>query len=501
MKIPDTILEMIGINKKFNGNPVLKNANFSLYSGEVHAIFGENGSGKTTLMNILAGTLAMDGGEIRLHGKPVQIKNAKHAQELGIGVIFQDTNLFYDMNIAENIFINQEPIYKFGLFKFINWKKINSSTKEILEYLNINVDFETPVKALGYGKQKLIEVARTIVNKSQIIIMDEITVDLTENEIEFLHNVIRNLKSKGVSIIYISHRLDELQQIADRITVIRDGTTVATVDKEKFDSGKLVNMMVGDKIKDRYPKLDVKIGKDVLIVKNVSTDSLLRNISFSLRKGEILGIFGLKGSGKSALAKVLFGIENMKSGNIYLNGRKIKIKSTVDAVRNGISYMPLNRLDVGQISDASIADNIVITKLDDIIRTVFLSNNLKRSKAERYIKMLGIRPSNIYELIKNLSGGNQKKVILAKWLFRKSKILILNEPTSSIDVVSKVDIYNILNELVMSGVSIILISSEIPELIGICDRILVMHKGSLVKEFNRGEATQELILHYASVGS
>lgn len=330
--------------------------------------------------------------------------------------------------------------------------------------------------------------------------MDELTVDLTESEIEFLHKIIRNLKSQGISVIYISHKLNEVLQIADRITVLRDGTNVATVDKEKFDSSSLVNMMVGDKVKDRYPKLDVKIGKDILIVKNVSTQNLLKDISFSLREGEILGIFGLKGSGKSALAKVLFGAENMKSGKIYLNGRKIKIKNTVDAVKNDISYMPLNRLDVRQISNASIADNIVITNMEDIIRTFFLSHGLKRSRAESYIKMLGIRPSNIYEIIKNLSGGNQKKVIFAKWLFRKSKILILNEPTSSIDVVSKVDIYNILNELVMSGVSIILISSEIPELIGICDRIFIMHKGELVKEFYKGEATEELILRYASVG-
>lgn len=498
--MPEMLLEMKNINKQFDGNFVLKDASFSLYSGEVHALVGENGAGKSTLMNILAGIYPKDSGEITLDGSTVEIENAKHAQKLGIGLIFQNYDLFDDLDIAENIFINQEPTVNLGPLRFINWRMVYRKTNEILRYLNINVDARTPVKALSTGSQKFIEIARTIVNKCRIIIMDEPTAALTEQDVSFLFEIIRHLKSMGVSVIYISHRLNEIRNIADRITVLRDGRTVSTIEKEDYDSDKLLKMIIGDEIKDRYPKLDVNIGKDVLIVKNLSNEKLLKDISFSLRKGEILGITGLKGSGKTTLAKVLFGAKPRTSGSVYIRGRKVDIKNTEEAAANGLCYVPQNRIEEGLAYEASVADNIVVTNLKSIIGKIWLSSGLKRMEAEKYVKMVGIKVSNIDDRIKNLSGGNQKKVILAKWLFKNSKILILNEPTSSIDVSSKVDIYNILNELVMSGSSIILISSEIPEILGMCDRILVMYHGRVVKELMRGEATQEKILYYASGG-
>lgn len=496
----DVLLEMRGINKQFDGNPILRDASLCLRSGEVHALVGENGAGKSTLMNILAGVYPKDSGEIILDGKAIEIENAKHAQKLGIGAIFQNYDLFYEMNIVENIFINQEPSVKIGFIRFIDWRTAYKRTDEILKYLNINVDPKTPVKALNVGTQKFIEIARAIINKSRIVVMDEPTAALTENEVQFLFKIIGNLKSMGVSIIYISHRLQEIMHIADKITIMRDGETISTIDREKFDSSRIIKMIVGDKIKDRYPKLDVKIGKDILIAKNLRDQYLLKDVSFFVRKGEILGITGLRGSGKSTLAKVLFGIEPLVSGSIYIKGRKVTIRNTEDAVKNGLCYVPPNRLDEGLVNEASVENNTVITNLKGVLKKVAISPRLKSTEAGKYTKMVGAKYSSLKEKIKYLSGGNQKKVILAKWLFKNSNILILNEPTSGIDVASKVDIYNILNELVMSGAAIILISSEIPEILGMCDRILVMREGSIVGELNRGEASQEQIIGFSSGG-
>ncbi|HBE79374.1 MAG TPA: sugar ABC transporter ATP-binding protein [Firmicutes bacterium] len=498
--MPELILEMRNIHKQFDGNFVLNGASLNLYPGEVHALVGENGAGKSTLMNILAGIYPKDAGEIFLEDKPVEIENVKQAQKLGIGYIFQNQSLFYDMDVAENIFINQEPVVKLGLIKFVNWNLVYKKTQTILDYLNITVDPKTPVKALSAGTQKFIEIARTIVNKSRIIIMDESTAAFTEQEIGFFYKIIRNLKSMGVSVIYISHRLDELNHIADRITVMREGCTVATIDRNEFDSNRLIKMIIGEKIKDRYPKLKVEIGKEMLIVKGISDGKTLRDISFSVNKGEIVGIAGLKGSGKTTLAKLLCGAEPMTKGNIYIKGKKININNTTDAAGHGLCYIAPNRQEEGLVFEASVEDNIVITNLEGIVRHHCLNSKRKRLEAEKYIQMIGVKPERPGEKVKNLSGGNQKKVILAKWLFKNSQIMIIHEPTSGIDISSKVDVYNILNELVMSGASIIMISSEIQELLGMCDRILVMYHGRIVKELYRGEASQEQILFYASGG-
>lgn len=496
--MPELLLEMNNIRKQFDGNYVLDGACLNLRGGEVHALVGENGAGKSTLMNILAGIYSKDDGEIILEGKTIELDNAKQAQRLGIGAIFQNTGLFHEMNVAENIFLNQEPILKLGFFKLVNWSLVYKKTREILDYLNLPIDPKTPAKALSPSTQMFIQIARTIVNQSRIIIMDETTAAFSEQEIEFFYQIVRHLKSFGVGVIYISHRLEELSHIADRITVLRDGRSVATIGKEAFDSNRLRKMIVGDEIKDRYPKLKVAIGKEILIVKGIGDGKSLRDISFSVKKGEILGIAGLKGSGKTTLAKLLFGAEPMVSGCIYLKGKKIRIRNTADAARNGICYVPHNRREEGLAFEADIGDNIAIANLAGVVKNRRLSAKLKRREAEKYIKMLGIKPVDPREKVKNLSGGNQKKVILAKWLFRNSKILILNEPTNGIDISSKVDVYNILNELVMSGASLIWISAEIQELLGMCDRILVMSRGRIVKELYRNEATQGQILYYAS---
>ncbi len=498
--VSEMLLEMKNISKQFDGNYVLKEAYFNLYPGEVHALVGENGAGKSTLMDILAGLTPKDSGEILLDGKAVEIDNVKYAQKLGIGLVFQNYSLFQEMSIAENIFINQEPTVNLFFMRWIHWKAVYKKTAQILKYLNIALDPKTPVSVLGAGTQKFIEIARIIANRSRIVIMDEPTAALTEQEAAFLFEMIQHLKSMGVAIVYISHRLDELQHLADRITVLRDGRTVATIGREAFDSSRLVQMIIGNEIKDRYPKLNVAIGKEAFIVRDLSDGKLLKNISFAVRKGEILGIAGLKGSGRTTLAKLLFGAEPVAAGNIYIKGRRVALRNTEDAAKHGLCYIPNHRIAEGLALEASVTDNIVITNLAAVIRHKCLSPKLKRLAAEKYVQMVGIQPNRLQEKVKNLSGGNQKKVILAKWLFKNAKILILNEPTSGIDISAKVDVYNILNELAMSGAALILISSEIPELLGMCDRILVMYHGRIVKELRRGEATQEQILYYASGG-
>ncbi|MGI6777362.1 MAG: sugar ABC transporter ATP-binding protein [Acetivibrionales bacterium] len=328
--------------------------------------------------------------------------------------------------------------------------------------------------------------------------MDEPTAALTEKEVEFLFEIINNLKQMDVSVIYISHRLEEITHIADRITIMRDGKDVGTINKQEIDLFRLTKMIIGDGIKDRYPKLNLKTGKDLMIVNKLCSTKKLQNISFSVRRGEILGIAGLKGAGKSTLCKALFGVEPITSGNIYINGRKVEIKSVNDAVKNGICYVTPNRMEEGLIAQMDAYNNITSTNLRRISKWGLIRENIKTSEAKKYIDMLGIKIKQPFCNVEYLSGGAQKKVILAKWLFNNSKVLILNEPTSSIDVSSKVDVYNILNELVRSGAALIFVSSEIPELLGMCDRILIMYKGRIVKELDRSEASREKILYYAS---
>lgn len=494
----ELLLQMNNIHKQFNGNYVLNGADFSLYKGEVHALVGENGSGKSTLINILAGTYSMDAGEIILDGKSVNIHNPKQAENLGIGTVFQDYRLFDNMTVAENIYVGHEPTINLGFTKIVSWGKLYKQTMKLLKDLNINVNPKVYVSNLDFGKKKMIEVARVISNNPKIIIMDEPTAALNALEIESLNKVIMDLKSTGVSIIYISHQINEIESIADRVTVLKDGKTSSISNKEEINSNKIIKMIVGEEIKDRYPKLEVKLGKEVLIVKKLSVEDKLKDVSFNLKKGEILGITGLRGSGKIALANVLFGVETKTNGTIYVRGKKFDPKDTEDSVRNGICYVNSNKDGEGLISQMSVSNNIISSNAEGLSGSFYINEKLKNSNALKYIKMLDIKVNSPEDKVKYLSGGTKKKVLLAKWLFKSSKILILNNPTSGIDVSSKVDVYNILNEVVRSGASVIYISSDISELLGMCDRIIVMRHGSIVKELKKSEATKEKILYYAS---
>jgi len=487
------------ITKLFGDNIVLKDVDFSVNKGQVHALVGENGAGKSTLMKILAGVHVANSGEIYIDGKRVEINNPKEAQELGISMIYQETRLFPDLNVAENIFIRREPLKNKGGFRLIDWDKVHSETAKYLDYFGLKINPRASVNTLSLGQQKFVEIIRALSRNARIIIMDEPTAAFTEQEIELLFKVIQDMKKLGIAIIYISHRLNEVKRIAEKVTVLRDGEVIDTYEVSDVDLHKIIKAMAGKEICDRYPKLKIKHGKELLRVSNLSYEGRIKNISFNLKEGEILGITGLSGSGRRTLAKVLFGINRPYEGEIMLNGRVFKDMDTSKAIENGLCYVTGIGTDEGLILNAPVTENITITNLKRISKFGFLNKEEEVLKVRDLIERLEIG-ANAYDIANNLSGGNQKKVIFAKWLFTNAKVLVIDEPTAGIDVSSKVDIYNIMNELLLSGASIIMISSDFSEILGMCDRILVMYNGEISKVFEKGEATQEKILYYASGG-
>lgn len=493
----NSFLEMKKITKQFNDNIVLNNIDLSADKGQVHALIGENGAGKSTLMKILAGLYTPDSGEIFIDGKQVYINNPKQAQQLGIAMIYQEIRLFPDLNITENVFVRREPIKNSKWLRLIDWEKAYDETQKYLNYLGLKLNPRTLVKTLSIGQQKFVEIIKALSQNANIIIMDEPTAALTEQEIELLFNVIRDIKKLGVTIIYISHRLEEIKKIADIVTVIRDGELIQTCNINEVDINKIIKVMAGKELEDRYPKLKVKIGKEVLRVEKLGFNGRIRNISFDVRKGEILGITGLSGSGRRTLAKVLCGIDGPYEGQVFINGKSFKSMTPHTAKTNGLCYVTGIGTDEGLISNSSIAQNITLANLERISKMSFINNAVESDCSKDLIERLEIT-ANEKEIVNNLSGGKQKKVIFAKWLFTNAKILIIDEPTAGIDISSKVDIYNIINELVLSGASVIMISSDLSEVMGMCDRIIVMFNGEIRGEFNKKEATHEKVLYFAS---
>lgn len=485
------------ITKQFNDNIVLNKIDLSADKGQVHALIGENGAGKSTLMKILAGLYTPDSGDIFIDGKQVYINNPKQAQELGIAMIYQEIRLFPDLNITENVFVRREPIKNLKWVRLIDWETAYKETRKYLDYFGLELNSRALVKTLSIGQQKFVEIIKALSQKANIIIMDEPTAALTEQEIELLFNVIRDIKKLGVTIIYISHRLEEIKKIADIVTVIRDGELIQTCNINEVDINKIIKVMAGKELEDRYPKLKVKIGKEVLRVEKLGFNGRIRNISFDVRKGEILGITGLSGSGRRTLAKVLCGIDGPYEGLVYINGKSFKSMTPYTAKTNGLCYVTGIGTEEGLISNSSIAQNITLANLERISKMSFINNAIESDCSKDLIERLEIT-ANEKEIVNNLSGGKQKKVIFAKWLFTNAKILIIDEPTAGIDISSKVDIYNIINELVLSGASVIMISSDLSEIMGMCDRIIVMFNGEIRGEFNKKEATQEKVLYFAS---
>ena len=490
------ILEMQGIVKSFPGVIALDNVDFELRRGEVHVLLGENGAGKSTLVKILSGAYQSDEGKIIVNGRDVEIKSPQDAQKLRISTVYQELNLVPTMDVARNIFLGQLPHHTF--FRTIHWHKIYNDSKDLLGNFNVSFDIKSPVNRLSIAQQQIIEIVKTLVLQSDIIILDEPTSALTEDETKTLFAIINQLKKKGVSFIYISHRLEEITQIGDRITVLRDGKYIKTVDKEKASKSYLVKLMVGREYNEQYPKEYVHIGEEILRVEGLTRLQAIHNINFTVHKGEIVGIAGLIGAGRTEMVRTLFGADRKTSGEIYLENRKIDIQSPKDAIEHGLGLITEDRKNQGLVLNMTVQQNIALASSHKTSRWGIIDKKQRTANALRYVKELQIKTPDIEKNIKSLSGGNQQKVILAKWICTHSKVLIFDEPTRGIDVGAKVEIYKIMMSLAQKGVGIIMISSDLEEILELSDRIIIMFGGRITGELSRDQATKEHIMLYAT---
>lgn len=488
-------LQMKGITKEFPGVLALNNVDFNLKEGEVHALIGENGAGKSTLIKILSGAHQMDRGEIFINNKKVAIQNPRHAQELGISVIYQELNLVPYLSVYENIFLGREHMRN---KYFIDHKENKLKAKALLEALEIKIDLEQTVAELSVAQQQMIEVAKALSMNANIIVMDEPTSALGNREIEQLFKTIKKLKSRGISIIYISHRLEELWEIADRVTVLRDGQYVATSDLKAMTKDELIKLMVGRDLTEQFPKREVALGEEVLRVEGLSRRGVLDDISFNLRRGEVVGFAGLVGSGRTELMRCIFGADRFEQGTIYIEQNAVEIKSPQDAIKHGIGFITEDRKRQGLMLIRPVKENITITDLDQFIKHLFIDHGQEEKTAEDLVEKLKIKTPGMEQEVRNLSGGNQQKIVIAKWLLKNAKILIFDEPTRGIDVGAKKEVYNLINLLVKNGAAVIMVSSELPEIIGMSDRVYVMSHGRITGELTAQEATQEKILAYAT---
>ena len=484
---------MRSIRKTFPGVVALNEVDFDLRRGEVHILLGENGAGKSTLMKILSGACQKDSGKILLNNREIEIKNPRHSCELGIGIIYQELNLVPHLSAAENIFLGREPI-AFGL---IDKKRMNQSARQLLTGLGMDFDPQRLVRELSIAEQQMVEIAKAISQDARILIMDEPTSALTEREIKELFARIRLLKSDGVSIIYISHRMEELFEIGDRVTVLRDGNRVGTHSIAEVTKPELIRMMVNRELTQQFPKIKAPRGREVLRVDGLSRNGTLTRISFSLYEGEILGIAGLLGSGRTELARAIFGLDKIDAGSIQVKGQLQKITSPRQAINLGFGFLTEDRKTQGLVLPLSVQENICLPSVERFSRFGVVSNSEEAEAAGRFLKDLRIKATGLGQRVIYLSGGNQQKVVLSKWLCSNGNILIFDEPTRGIDVGSKAEIYQLMNQLTAAGTAIIMISSDLPEILGMSDRVLVMHQGRINGEFSAAEATQEQILHCA----
>ena len=492
------IINMTGIDKSFSTNQVLKGVNFSVEKGETHALMGENGAGKSTLMKILSGIYQRDAGIVEVKGKQVEYQHPSDAEADGIAVIHQELNILPELTIAENLFLGKELTKsKFG---WLNNKEMNRIAKERLEELGLNISPTVLAKDLSVGRQQLVEIAKALMTNADIIIMDEPTAALTDREIDTLFEVIERLKRKGVSFIYISHRMEEIFAICDRITVLRDGASIGTKVIKETNFDEIVSMMVGRELGDRFPSSDKKIGDVKLQVSNLTREGEFEDVSFDVKAGEILGISGLMGAGRSEVVETIFGYRRQDKGSIYLDGQKVSIKHPQDAINKGIAFISEDRKTKGLIVDFSVGDNLNLTNLKSLSNNGWMLSQKEQILYQTMVERLNIRVSDRSQLAKSLSGGNQQKVVIAKWLGIGPGVLILDEPTRGVDVGSKKEIYKIMQDLASQGVAIIMVSSELPEIIGMSDRVAVMCEGKLMTVLNKDQLTEENIMHYATGG-
>ncbi len=488
----DFIIEMKNIYKSFSGVTVLQNVDLGIKKGEVHVLVGENGAGKSTLVKIISGVLKKDQGKIIFEGKPVKTMDIQTARELGISIIHQEFNLLPYRTIGQNIFLGREPI-KNKIFKTIDLEEINKRSEELLGFMGLSIDPRTKVISLGIAQQQMVEVAKALAVDSKVLIMDEPTATLTRNEIDKLFETIKKLKSNGVSIIYISHRLEELKEIADTISVLRDGKLVGTLKAEEASTDLIIKMMVGREITNQYKRDYCTPGDEVLRVENLSSYRY-KDIDLNVRSGEIVGISGLVGSGRTEVVKSIFGFDKFEKGHVYFFGKKYTRLNTCFTSRLGIGLIPEDRKTEGVIVEMPIRENIVHASLSKLFKRGLINKKVETQKAEGYRKELNIRTNSIKKCVKFLSGGNQQKVVVAKWLCAECDVILFDEPTRGIDVGAREEIYDIMNKMVKQGKAILMISSDMPELLGLCDRIYVMKDGRITAEFSKDEVTQEKLL-------
>ena len=493
----DVILTMKGIDKSFPGVHALDHVDLEVRKGEVHALMGENGAGKSTLMKVLTGIYSKDSGTITYEGKEVEFANPREAQEAGIVIVHQELNMMSHLTVAQNIFIGREMMKG----KLIDDEKMNREAEKLFEMLKIDINPKEKMGNLTVGKQQMCEIAKAISHEAKVIIFDEPSAALTEAEIEELFKIIRDLRAKGLGIVYISHRMDEIKVITDRVTVMRDGTYVGTLITKDSTKDDIIKMMVGRVIYED-PKTESNVKPDapvVLKVEHLNAGKMVKDVSFELRKGEILGFSGLMGAGRTETARALFGADPKESGDIYVNGKKVDIKTPMDAVKHGIGYLSEDRKRFGIVVQKSVAENTTMATLDEYVKRIFINKKKEKNVAQKYIDRLKTKTPGVDQLIVNLSGGNQQKVVIAKWLVRNCDILIFDEPTRGIDVGAKSEIYQLMNELVAEGKSIIMVSSEMTEILRMSDRIIVMCEGRKTGEIDIAEATQEKIMQAATM--
>lgn len=490
-------VKMTGITKSFGSNSVLRGVDFDIRPGEVHALMGENGAGKSTLMNILTGLHQADDGRVFIDGEERIFSNPKEAEEHGLSFIHQEMNTWSDMTVLENLFIGKEIKNSLG---WIKTKEMKALAKQTFSELGIQLDLNRDVGTLSVGQQQMIEIAKSLMTNAEVIIMDEPTAALTEREIDVLFKIIAKLKSRNVSIIYISHRMEEIFKISDRITVMRDGVSVDTKNTAETHNDEIVRMMVGRDLEDYYPKKNAKIGDVVFEAKQLGQEKVFKDISFQVKSGEIVGFSGLMGAGRTEVMRSIFGIDALDEGELYLEGDKIQIKTPSDAIRQGIGFLTEDRKVEGLILDYSIRDNISLPSIDGFKKHLLIDTKAEEDFAGMLVKRLNIKSMSQEDPTSSLSGGNQQKVVLAKWVGIGSKVLILDEPTRGVDVGAKREIYQLMNELAERGVGIIMVSSDLPEILGVSDRVIVIHEGKLAGELPKAEATEEKIMTLATGG-
>jgi ribose transport system ATP-binding protein len=494
MASPELLLRMEQIDKSFPGVHALDHVDFDLYEGEVHVLLGENGAGKSTLVKVLSGSLQKDSGRLFIRGKEIQDLDPEHAQEMGIGMVYQDLSLIPALTVAENIYLGRLPRTKLGL---VDWNEIENGAKKSLDILDVDIELNLEVRQLDVAEQQLTEIARVLTKEPKILLLDEPTSALSDTERARLFDIIDRLRKQGVGIIYISHHLAEVPLVGQRVTVLRDGKLMGTLPVEEADEDTLIKMMVGRQLTEQYPKEILEIDETALHVEGLVVEGILNNLSFEIGKGEILGIFGLMGAGRGELAEAIFGLLSITSGHIFMNGTEVKINRPSDAIRYGLGLLTRDRRE-GLVPLLPIPSNITLANLSQLPWHNRIKLKSESEAAKNYIDELRIQPPSLDRAVMYLSGGNQQKVVLARWLFSEARVLLFNEPTRGIDVGAKSEVFLLMNELTKRGVGIMMISSELPELLAMADRILVMKDGTFTAEYQAGEATQEQLMLNAS---